>query len=78
MGSSGAQTRARAVAAEVSWSLPVTSAEAECGLEIGSQISDEIFVQPELKLPKATQDGNQWALNDSVHPFWFIKRADAE
>eukprot|EP00959_Pyramimonas_sp_CCMP1952_P166573 3481515-Pyramimonas_sp.AAC.1 len=65
MGSSGAQTHARAVAAEVSWSLPATSAEAETGFEVGNQISEEIFVQPELKLPKATQDGYQWALNDS-------------
>ena len=35
-----------------------------------------IHVQPELRLPKQTDAGFQWDLRDSVHPFWFMRRAD--
>ncbi|CAK0852069.1 unnamed protein product, partial [Prorocentrum cordatum] len=66
MGSSGAQTRAKAVAAEVSWSLPVTSAEAKCGLGVGNQISKKICVQRELKLPKATQEESMNSANAAM------------
>ena len=66
----------KAVVAEVSWVLPASPAEEEAGLEGDHQINRKIHVQPELKLPRVSQDEFVWVSTDSVHPFWFIKRDD--
>ena len=34
----------------------------------------QIWVQPELKLPKTKGDETQWSQKDSCYPFWAIRR----
>ena len=38
-----------------------------------------VFIAPEVKLPRGTVDeALEWTMSEELHPFWFVKRAQAE
>ena len=67
-----------AVSCIVSW--PVSAEERDLGpfatvLGIDDEVHQcQIWVQPELKLPKTKGVEMQWGHNDSCYPFWAIRR----
>ena len=67
-----------AVSCSVSW--PVSAEERDLGpfsaaLGIDEEVHQcQIWVQPELKLPKTKGVEMQWGHNDSCYPFWAIRR----
>ena len=68
----------RAACVTVSWTRAPSEAEMEAGVEGEGGISVAVRVQPELKLPNKNKkgDGYEWVPSVSLHPFWFIKRAE--
>ena len=60
-----------AVSCIVSW--PLSAEERDLGIE-GEFHQCQIWVQPELKLPKTKGDETQWSQKDSCYPFWAIRR----
>ena len=60
-----------AVSCIVSW--PLSAEERGVGME-GELHQCQIWVQPELKLPKTKGDETQWSQKDSCYPFWAIRR----
>ena len=60
-----------AVSCIVSW--PLSAEERGVGME-GELHQCQIWVQPELKLPKTKGVETQWSQKDSCYPFWAIRR----
>ena len=75
--SDGGTVHPNAARLEVSWTVTVSDAELEAGMEEKTWIARiPVYVQPELKLPDKTKDGLAWKVDAAVHPYWFIQRND--
>ena len=67
----GIDNHPHAVSCIVSW--PLSAEERGVGME-GELHQCQVWVQPELKLPKTKGDETQWSQKDSCYPFWAIRR----
>ena len=61
---------------KVDWTRrSVSSAEIEEFCELVDEVSVDVFIAPEMKMPKGTINENvEWTLSEELHPFWFVKR----
>ena len=72
----GATIHPKKVGVVVSWSESAT-AVGKSEDEVDSRdVEVRLHVQPELKFPMNGAKGLEWTHSDTVHPFWFIQRAD--
>jgi hypothetical protein len=62
---------------KVDWTRrSVSSAEIEEFCELVDEVSVDVFIAPETKVPKGTINENvEWTLSEELHPFWFVKRS---
>ena len=63
------------VTCEVEWETLPSDEDVDNGVE-NKEFKVRVFIQPELKLPKADSQGFlEWTKTEDVHPFWFSKRS---
>ena len=65
---------------KVDWTRrSVSSAEIEEFCELVDEVSVDVFIAPETKVPKGTINENvEWTLSEELHPFWHVKRGQPE
>jgi hypothetical protein len=57
----------------------VSNAEIEQFCELVDEVSVNVFIAPETKLPKGrVNEAVEWTMSEELHPFWFVKRAQAD
>ena len=57
----------------------VSSAEIKEYGELVDEVSVDVFIAPEMKMPKGTINENvEWTMSEELHPFWFVKRGKPE
>ena len=57
----------------------VSKAEIEQFCELVEEVSVNVFIAPETKLPKGrVNEAVEWTMSEELHPFWFVKRAQAD
>ena len=57
----------------------VSSVEVEEFGELVDEVSVNVFIAPEVKVPKGTvNEAVEWTMTEELHPFWYVKRGQPE
>ena len=57
----------------------VSSAEVEQFGELVDEVSVNVFIAPEVKVPKGNvNEALEWTTAEELHPFWFVRRGEPE
>ena len=57
----------------------VSSVEVKEFGELVDEVSVNVFIAPEVKVPKGKlNDAVEWTMTEELHPFWYVKRGQPE
>ena len=57
----------------------VSSVEVEEFGELVDEVSVNVFIVPEVKVPKGNvNEAVEWTMTEELHPFWYVKRGQPE
>ena len=57
----------------------VSSVEVEEFGELVDEVSVNVFIAPEVKVPKGKMnEAVEWTMTEELHPFWYVKRGQPE
>ena len=65
---------------KVDWTRrSVSSVEVEEFGELVDEVSVNVFIAPEAKVPKGNvNEAVEWTMTEELHPFWYVKRGQPE